>query len=113
MNLHPDSGKFQLCCGPVILPDMATWDGKGVDRVFLAEVASQRLRLRGVHPAPRDRAGRERDRSGSTRCAAGIAWNCGIRTTSRRNRMEVQRPRPHVYHETWALDAENVILRAP
>ena len=112
MNLHPDSGKFQLCCGPVILPDMATWDGKGVDRVFLAEVALsgfdyvEFILRREIEPA-----------------ASEKEWFHQVRGRDRlelrdpENKppelMEVQRPRPHVYHETWALNAENVILRAP
>ena len=112
MNLHPDSGKFQLCCGPVILPDMATWDGEGVDRVFLAEVAFsgfdyvEFILRREIEPA-----------------ASEKEWFHQVRGRDRlelrdpENKppelMEVQRPRPHVYHETWALNAENVILRAP
>ncbi|MDE2868146.1 MAG: hypothetical protein OXR64_13055 [Chloroflexota bacterium] len=111
MNLHPDSGKFQLCCGPVIVPDMATWDGEGVDRVFLAEVALSQfdyvefILRREIEPAESEKE-----------------WFHQVRG---RDRLELwdpnnpppeplvlQRPRPHVYHETWALESENVILRA-
>ena len=39
INLNKDHSEFQVCTGPIILPDLATWDGSEVQRVFLAHVA--------------------------------------------------------------------------
>lgn len=39
INLQQKEKLFQVCMGPVPLPDLATWDGVCVDRVFLAELA--------------------------------------------------------------------------
>ena len=39
INLNEGDGEFQVCTGPVIVPDLATWDGAGVSRVFLAYAA--------------------------------------------------------------------------
>ena len=36
MNLNVE---FRICTGLVIVPDMQTWDGSEVKRVFLAQVA--------------------------------------------------------------------------
>ena len=39
INVNPVDGEYQVCTGPVIVPDLATWDGESVTRVFLAHVA--------------------------------------------------------------------------
>jgi hypothetical protein len=39
INVNPVDGEYQVCTGPVIVPDLETWDGKSVTRVFLAHVA--------------------------------------------------------------------------
>ena len=39
MNLNVADKEFQVCTGPIILPDLATWDGRDASRVFLAQVA--------------------------------------------------------------------------
>ena len=39
INLNQADGEFQVCTGPVLLPDLETWDGTEVSRVFLAEAA--------------------------------------------------------------------------
>lgn len=39
INLQQKEKLFQVCMGPVPLPDLASWDGVCVDRVFLAELA--------------------------------------------------------------------------
>jgi len=39
INVNPVDGEYQVCTGPVIVPDLETWDGEGVTRVFLAHVA--------------------------------------------------------------------------
>jgi hypothetical protein len=39
INVNPVDGEYQVCTGPVIVPDLETWNGDGVSRVFLAHVA--------------------------------------------------------------------------
>ena len=39
INLHAGGGRYQVCTGAVALPDLTTWDGAGVDRVFVAHAA--------------------------------------------------------------------------
>ena len=59
MNLNAADGQYQVCTGPILLPDLATWDGSDVHRVFVAHAAfSRRDRVefilrRPVQAAPR------------------------------------------------------------
>ena len=39
INLNEEDAEFQVCTGPVLLPDLATWDGRQPARVFLAHAA--------------------------------------------------------------------------
>jgi hypothetical protein len=111
INLNADHSEFQVCTGPVILPDLATWDGREVRRVFLAHVAFTEfdhvefILRREVEAAPAEREWLDRPRG--------------------RDRLELldparkpegyppPRPRPTVYNETWELPAQNTVLRAP
>lgn len=110
INLNVENGEFQVCTGPVILPDLATWDGAEVTRVFLAHVAFtafdhvEFILQREVDAAPEARAWLDQPRG--------------------RDRLELldpakvppdyppPRPRPTVYNEVWELPATNLILRA-
>ncbi|MBI2194364.1 MAG: hypothetical protein HYU36_20495 [Planctomycetes bacterium] len=110
INLNEDPPEFQVCTGPVIVPDLATWDGSGVHRVFLAHVALSSFEhvefilRREVQASEADREWLDRPRG--------------------RDRLELidpghapagyppSRPRLTVYNETWELDARNVFLRA-
>ena len=111
INVNRKYATFQVCTGPLILPDLATWNGQGVDRVFLAEVAFtafdyvEFILRREVAAADEE-----------------LAW---LHQPQGRDRLELHdpankppgyppaRPLPKVYHEVWALPAENVLLRAP
>ena len=110
MNLNPADGQFQVCTGPLILPDLATWDGRDLHRVFVAHAAFSRsdrvefILRRPVRAAPEERAWLDVPR--------------GL------DRLELRDPgnpppgyppprhRPLVYNETWDLAAHNVVLRA-
>ena len=39
ININAEDKEFRICAGPVIVPDLTTWDGRDVRRVFLAHVA--------------------------------------------------------------------------
>lgn len=110
MNLNVADGEFQVCTGPVLLPDLATWDGSTVHRVFLAHAAFSRfdrvefILRREVEAAPEERAWLDRPRG--------------------RDRLELAdpekqppgyppaRPRPTVFNETWDLEARNAVVEA-
>ena len=111
INVNREDAAFQVCTGPLILPDLATWNGRGVDRVFLAHAAFtafdyvEFILRREVAPAP-----------------AELEW---LHHVEGRDRLELHdpdnrppgypppRPSPTVYHEVWALPSTNTILRAP
>jgi hypothetical protein len=111
ININEEDGEFQVCTGPVILPDLATWDGEGVSRVFLAHVAItafdhvEFILQRDVAAAVEERKWLDEPRG--------------------RDRYELRdpavmpaghppgRPQPTVYNETWELAGTNVILSVP
>ena len=110
INLNEADGEFQVCTGPVLLPDLATWNGEEVSRVFQAEAAFSHLDhvefilQREVQPSVEDREWlhqvRGRDR-----------WE--LRDPSVRPPGHPP-PRPGLpaYHEVWELEATNVVTRA-
>jgi len=107
INLHAGGGRYQVCTGAVALPDLTTWDGAGVDRVFAAHAAFtaddhvEFILRRGVEIAERE-----------------LAWAAAVRGRDRYQRHDsgepVDRPRPRAagYFETWELPAVNTVLRA-
>ena len=110
MNINQADGEFQVCTGPVLLPDLATWDGSDVHRVFVAHAAFSRfdrvefILRRPVASAPEERqwldAPRGRDRLQL------------IDPSNKPPGDPPSRPQPLVYNETWDLSAQNAILRA-
>jgi hypothetical protein len=111
INVNEADGEFQICTGPVLLPDLATWDGAGVSRVFLAHVAVtafdwvEFILRREVKADDAERqwldTPRGRDRSELWDPAQPPAGH------------PPARPRPTVYNETWELPATNVFTAAP
>ena len=109
ININEEDAEFQVCTGPVVLPDLATWDGSEVHRVFLADAAvsgfdhAEFILRREIEAAEREKHWYEAPRG--------------------RDRLELndpehpppdyppRRPRPLVYNETWEKETENVILR--
>jgi hypothetical protein len=111
INVHPESGAFQVCTGPLILPDLATWDGQEVQRVFLAHAAFtafdhvEFILRREVEVAPEERAWLEQPR-GRDRLALHDP-------NHKPPGYPPRRPRPTVYNEVWEFAAQNVVLSAP
>ena len=107
INLHAGGGRYQVCTGAVALPDLTTWDGAGVDRLFVAHAAFtaddhvEFILRRGIALAEHE-----------------LAWAAAVRGRDRYERhvpgVEPERPRPRAsgYYETWELAAVNTILRA-
>jgi hypothetical protein len=110
INLQQREGLFQVCTGAVVVPDLTTWDGVGVDRTFLAHLAFSgfdyvEFALRcEIEAHEREKAWLERPRG--------------------RDRLELHspdrrppgfppaRPRPTVYHDLMRQTAETVLLSA-
>lgn len=110
INLNSDHSEFQVCTGPVILPDLATWDGSEVQRVFLAHVAFTEfdhvefILRREVEAAPAEREWLEQPR--------GLDRLALIDPIHKPANYPPPRPRPTVYNEVWEFAAQNVVLRA-
>jgi len=110
MNLNVADKEFQICTGPVIVPDLHTWDGREVKRVFLAHVAISAfdhvefILQRAVEAADVDREWLDKPRG--------------------RDRLELldpnnqppdhppARPRPTIYNEVWERAADNIVITA-
>jgi hypothetical protein len=110
INLNVADGEFQVCTGPILLPDLATWDGAEVQRVFLAHAAFtafdhvEFILQREVDAAPEERVWLDQPR-GRDRLEL-------LDPNKRPPDYPPARPKPTVYNETWELAATNVVLRA-
>lgn len=110
INVNANFEQYQVCTGPIILPDLATWDGKEVSRVFLAHVAFtsfdhvEFILRREVEASAAEREWLDQPR-GRDR------WEL-IDPNRKPANYPPRRPRPTVYNETWEFPAENSILRA-
>lgn len=109
ININEEDAEFQVCTGPVVLPDLATWDGSEVHRVFLADAAfsgfdhTEFILRREIEAAEREKHWYEAPR-GRDRLELNDPENPPPDYPPRR-------PRPLVYNETWEKETENVILR--
>lgn len=110
ININSEEAEFQICTGPVLLPDLATWNGEEIERVFVAHVAISGLDTvefilrREVEATPEERAWLDRPR-GRDRLEL-IDPNNGP------SGYPPERPKPLVYNETWELEATNMVFRA-
>jgi len=111
INLNVADQEFQVCTGPLILPDLATWDGQEVTRVFAAHAAFtafdhvEFILQREIDAAPDARAWLDQPR-GRDRLAL-------LDPNHAPAGYPPPRPKPTVYHETWELPATNVVWAAP
>lgn len=111
INLNAADSEFQVCTGPILLPNLATWDGSEVSSVFVAEVAITSFDwVEFILRRTVEAAEHEKEWLDKPRC---------------RDRHELidpdnpppgyppARPSPTVYNEVWEFDAANVFLRTP
>jgi hypothetical protein len=110
MNLNVEDKEWQVCTGPIIVPDTESWDGSLITRVYLAHIAISAFdHVEIIFRRPVD-------------VTSDVAeW---LDKPRGRDRLELRdsdnppdgypstRPRPHVYHDVWELEAENRILTA-
>ena len=110
INYDESNETFQVCTEPLILPDLTTWDGTGLDRVFLAAVAfstfdqAEFILRREINAdeteLPWYHEVRGRDRHEVHKGA----------TASTQHRL--QRPLPLVFNEVWTQKTDITITRA-
>lgn len=110
INVQRAKGQFQVDTGPLVLPDLETWDGSGVSRVFLAHAAfsgwerTEFILRREVEPL------------------ATESWWWEVHGRDRRKLRDpsnapslppLPRRNPTVYNETLTMAVVNEILIAP
>ncbi len=110
INLNVADDEFQVCTGPVILPDLATWDGSEVTRVFLAHAAITRFdRVEFILRQEVEAADHEKEWLDVPR---GLDRFELIDPNNQPSGYPPERPKPKAYNEVWDLESENVVLRA-
>lgn len=110
INLNVADQEFQVCTGPIVLPDLSTWNGREVSRVFLAHASFSHFdHVEFILQSEVEAANAER------------IWLDAPRGRDRYELLDAaalpddyppRRPNPTIYNETWALPATNKILRA-
>ncbi|MCY3761898.1 MAG: hypothetical protein OXH50_11665, partial [Gemmatimonadetes bacterium] len=110
INVNADPAQFQVCTGPILLPDLATWDGADLRRIFVADVALTRfdrvefILRREVEAADAEKEWLDRPR-GRDRLEL-------IDPANAPEGYPPRRPRPTVFNEVWDLESTNLLLRA-
>lgn len=108
INVVESDSEFQIATGPVIVPDLNTWDGAEVSRVFLAHVSItsfdyvEFILQREVEAAASERAWLDIPR-GRDRLAL-------VDPNNPPPNYPPPRPRPTVYNEVWGFEATNTVL---
>ena len=109
INVNEADSEFQICTGPLIVPDLQTWDGSQVSRVFLAHVAVTQfdhvefILQRDVDATNEDRQWLDQPR-GRDRLEL-------IDPNNKPPGYPPPRPRPAVYNEVWEFAARNQVWR--
>ncbi len=111
INVNREDAAFQVCTGPLILPDLATWNGRGVDRVFLAHAAFTAFDY--IEFILRREVGAAHEELEWLHHVEGRDRNELHDPDNRPPDYPPPRPMPTVYHEVWALPSTNTVLRAP
>jgi hypothetical protein len=110
INVNTDPPQFQVCTGPILLPDLGTWDGADLRRIFVADVALTRFdRVEFILRREVEAADSEKD------------WLDRPRGRDRQELIDPAnapegyppgRPKPTVFNEVWDLESTNLLLRA-
>ena len=108
INVNSEGAEFQICTGPVLLPDLTTWNGEEVERIFVAHVAItafdyvEFILRKAIEAAPEERVWMDKPR--------GLDRFELIDPNRAPPDYPPERPKPTVYNEIWELKANNVIL---
>ncbi len=109
ININQDDPQFQVCTGPILLPDLATWTGDDIQRIFVADVAItafdwvEFILRRKCDASPEERE-----------------WLDQVRGLDRLELHDSNnpppgypppRPKPLVFNEVWEMEATNVLKR--
>ena len=109
INVNADPPQFQVCTGPILLPDLGTWDGADLRRIFVADVAFTRfdrvefILRREVEAAASEKEWLDRPR--------GLDRLELIDPANAPEGYPPPRPKPTVFNEVWDLEATNLLLR--
>ncbi len=110
MNLNVADGQWQVCTGPVLVPDVASWDGAQISRVHVAHLAISafdhvELVFRRPVEVTDDVAHWLDEPRGLDRFELRDPSHPPVGHPP-------QRPRPTVYHDVRELAAQNVVMAA-
>ena len=109
INLSEADGEFQVCTGPLLLPDLDTWDGLDVSRVFLAHAAFSAfdhvefILQRHVEASEAEREWLDKPRGRD---------RLDLVDPNNPPPTPMSRPRLTTYNEVWERPATNVVLCA-
>ena len=108
MNINVKEKEFQVCTGPILLPDLSTWDSQDIHRVFVAHAAFSRfdqvefILRRSVDAATEERKWLDQPR-GRDRFEL-------INSQYQPSDFPPPRPKLYAYNETWELPAQNLVI---
>ena len=112
INVNPVDAEYQVCTGPVIVPDQETWDGKNVSRVFLAHVAFtasdyvEFILRREVDPSDSEKQWLTKPR--------GLDRNALHDPANQPSDYPIRKWQATAYSEVWEKEgADNIIMRVP
>jgi hypothetical protein len=112
INVNPVDAEYQVCTGPVIVPDLETWDGKNVSRVFLAHVAFtasdyvEFILRREVDPSDSEKQWLTKPR--------GLDRNALHDPANQPSDYPIRKWQATAYSEVWEKEgADNIIMRVP
>lgn len=110
ININAKNPQFQVCTGPLLLPDLNTWNGSDVSRIFVADGALTRfdriefILRREVEAAESEKKWLDQPR--------GLDRHELIDPSNAPEGFPPSRPKPTVFNEVWDLESTNIILRA-
>ena len=109
ININDEDPEFQICTGPIVLPDLKTWDGLEIHQCFVADAAisdfnyTEFILRREIEIAEREKSWYEMPR-GRDRLSLNDPMKLPPNGLPRK-------PKPLVYNEIWEWKSENVILK--
>jgi hypothetical protein len=110
INLNDLGNEFQVCTGPILVPDLSSWNGSDISRSFLAHVALSSfdhvefILRREVDVADAEKNWIELPR--------GLDRNELADLGRKPEGYPAKRWQATTYNEVWELDSENVFYRS-
>ena len=111
INLNYDKNEFQVCTGPIIVPDLSSWEIGKAGQVFLAHVAFSSFNYMEII-LRRDVKPEKSEMAWITK-PIGLDRNELINSENIPPLHPEQRWQVTTYNEVWKLHAENIFLKCP